>query len=136
MTALLLSLAGCDKSRSESPADAYTVFSRAAQRGDAKAGYAALSKPCQENLSARAKEISAASGGAIKNDPAALAFSGPPRPDPLSEVNVVRQSGERAVLAVTSTSGSHQVAMVREEQGWKVDVNEALAATERGRIKP
>ena len=119
-----LSLGACDKSRGGSPVDAYTSFSRAAQRGDAKAAYALLSSRTQQKLATHAKEISAASGGAIKDDPAALAFSGPPRPDPLSEVKLVGQAGDRATLEAKAGGRAAQVTMLKEKSGWKVDLGD------------
>jgi len=119
-----LSLAACDKARGGSPADAYLSFSRAVQRGDAKAAYALLSSRTQQKLAARTKEISAASGMAIKDDPAALAFSGAPRPDPLNEVKLVGQDGDRATLEVKAGGRSEQITMLKETSGWKVDLGD------------
>src|SRR5258707_752786 len=85
-------LAACEKPRGNSPVDAYTSFSKAAQRGDYKTAYAALSQQTQKRSAARSKETSSASAGAIKDDPAALshppgrrclaAGGGPPRAPP------------------------------------------------------
>ena len=119
-----LSLAACDKARGGSPADAYMSFSRAAQRGDAKAAYALLSSRTQQKLAARTKEISAASGTAIKDDPAALAFSGAPRPDPVNEVKVLNQAGDRATLEVQAGGRTERLTMLNEKSGWKVDLGD------------
>jgi len=119
-----LSLSSCDKSRGGSPVDAYTSFSRAAQRGDAKAAYALLSSRTQQKLAARAKEISAASGGAIKDEPAALAFSGAPRPELLSEVKLLRQAGDQATLEAKAGGRTAQITMLKEKSGWKVDLGD------------
>jgi hypothetical protein len=119
-----LSLAACDKSRGGSPVDAYLSFSRAVQRGDAKAAYPLLSSRTQQKLAARAKEISAASGGAIKDDPAALAFSSAPRPDPLNEVKLLSQAGDRATLEVQAGGRTERLTMLKEKSGWKVDLGD------------
>ncbi len=132
----LTSLVACDKSRGDSPVEAYTSFSKAVQRGDSKAAYAALSQETQQRLTARAKEIAAASGGAIKDDAAALAFSGASRPEPLTEVKLVRQDGDRAVLAASAGGRSQQVSMVRENNGWKVDLTEKMNGSEGATTKP
>lgn len=116
-----LSLGPCDKARGGTAVDAYLSFSRAAQRGDAKTAYALLSSGTQQKLAARAKEISAASGGAVKDDPAGLAFSAAPRPDPISEVKLLSESGDRATLSVKAGGRAAQVTMVKEKGGWKVD---------------
>jgi len=120
----VLSLAACEKSRGGSPVDAYVSFSRAVQRGDAKAAYALLSSRTQEKLAARTKEISAASGGAIKDDAAALAFSGAPRPDPLNEVKLISQAGDQATLEVQAGGGTERLTMLKEKSGWKVDLGD------------
>jgi len=126
---VLITLAACDRPRGNSPVDAYTSFSKAAHRGDYKAGYAALSQPTQQRLAARSKEIASASGGAIKDDPAALAFSGTSRPEPLTEVKLVREDADRCVLAVAAGARIQQVTMVREQEGWKVDLTEKMGTT-------
>ncbi len=131
-----LSLGACAKSHADSPVEAYTSFSRAIQRGDYKAAYAALSQQTQNVLEAKTKEVSAASGSAIKDDPAAMAFSGTPRPDPLTEVKLVRQDGDRAVLGVASGTRFEQVAMVHEQSGWKVDLTDRLNASGRPNATP
>ena len=126
---VFMALAACDKPRGSSPVDAYTSFSKAAQHGDYKAAYAALSQPTQKRLAARSKEISSASGGAIKDDPAALAFSGTTRPEPLTEVKLVREDADRCVLAAAARGSSQQVVMVREQEGWKVDLTEKMGTS-------
>jgi hypothetical protein len=130
MSLAFIPLASCERSRADSPGDAYSAFSKAVQRGDSKAAYAALSQTTRQALEARAKEVSDASGGAIKDDPAALAFSSAPRPDPLTEVKLVQQSGDRAVLAVSGGARYQKVVMVRENGGWKVDLSDKLSASD------
>jgi hypothetical protein len=132
----LISLAACDQSRAESSVDAYISFSKAVQRGDSKAAYATLSQETQKKLAAKAKEVSAASGGAIKDDPPALVFSGAPRSDSLTEVKLLRQSGDRAVLAVSGGGRSYEVEMVREHNGWKVDLTDKMNDRDGAPKKP
>ena len=129
-------LTACDRSRADGPAEAYTSFSKAVQRGDWKAAYSALSQETQQRLAARAKEIAAASGGAIKDDPASLAFSSAPRPEPLSEVKVVRQDGDRADLVATAGGHTQKVSMVRENNAWKIELTEKLNGSEGAAAKP
>ncbi len=126
---LFVSLAACDKPRGSSPVDAYTSFSKAVQRGDYKTAYAALSQQTQKRLATRSKEASMASGGAIKDDPAALAFSGTTRPEPLTEVKLVHEEADRCVLAAAAGGIAEQVTMVREQEGWKVDLTENMGIT-------
>ena len=129
-------LTACDRSRADGPAEAYTSFSKAVQRGDWKAAYSALSQETQQRLATRAREIAAASAGAIKDDPASLAFSSAPRPEPLTEVKVVRQDGDRAVLVATAAGHTQQVSMVRENNAWKIDLTEKLNGSEGAAAKP
>ena len=129
-------LTACDRSRADGPAEAYTSFSKAVQRGDWKAAYSALSQETQQRLAARAKEIAAASGGAIKDDPASFAFSSAPRPEPVTEVKVVRQDGDRAVLVATAGGHTQKVSMVRENNAWKIDLTEKLNGSEGAAAKP
>lgn len=117
-------LAACDKPRGGSPVDAYASFARAAQRGDAKAAYALLSLRAQQQLARGAKDVSSASGGAINDDPAALAFSAAPRPEPVTEVKLISESGDQAMLAVKAGGRTAQVKMVKEQSVWKVDFGE------------
>ena len=129
-------LTACDRSRADGPAEAYTSFSKAVQRGDWKAAYSALSQETQQRLAARAKEIAAASGGAIKDDPASFAFSSAPRPEPVTEVKVVRQDGDRAVLVATAGGHTQKVSMVRENNAWKIELTEKLNGSEGAAAKP
>ena len=129
-------LTACDRSRADGPAEAYTSFSKAVQRGDWKAAYSALSQETQQRLAARAKESAAASGGAIKDDPASFAFSSAPRPEPVTEVKVVRQDGDRAVLVATAGGHTQKVSMVRENNAWKIELTEKLNGSEGAAAKP
>lgn len=128
---VLLGAAECGKARSDNPVDAYTSFSRAIQKGDYKAAFASLSSEAQRLLEERAHQISQAAAGAIRDDPPALTFSTPGRPEPLTEVKLINEEGGRATVAASSGSLSEQIQMVREQAGWKVDLSEAI----RSRMK-
>lgn len=119
-------VAGCERPKSDSPVEVYTAFSRAVQKGDYKAAYAALSEETKRLLQEHAKEISQASGGAIKNDPAALAFSGSGGAQPPAEVKLESQEGSRATLSATGRGEGQRLQMVRDAGGWKVDLTEAF----------
>ncbi len=129
---LVLGAAACSKPRWDSPVDAYHSFSRAVQKGDHQAAYARLSAETQQLLKARAQQLSQASGGAIKDDPAALVFSTPERAPPLTEVTLGSQDGDRAILNASSGNLSAQIRMVREPGGWKVELSDAIRS---GRMK-
>lgn len=124
---LLVIPASCNPPRTDTPVDAYLAFVRAAQKGDQKAVYAGLSAPTQQALQARAQQVSQASGGAIKADPASMILAAGPRPSPPTEVTLLRQDGQgAAVVRVTSEQGSSEVHMLKEPSGWKVDLMAAL----------
>lgn len=101
--------------------DVYSSFTRAAQRGDSKVAYALVSSRAQRLLAERAKQVSSASGGAVRDDPAALAFSASARTEPVTELKLVSQTGERATLSVKAAGRTSQVSLVKEQTGWKVD---------------
>jgi len=128
---VLLGAAECGKARLDNPVDAYTSFSRAVQKGEYKAAFASLSSETQRLLEERADQISQAAAGAIRDDPAALTFSTPGRPEPLIEVKLMSEDGNRATVIASSSSVSEQIQMVREQAGWKVDLSDAI----RSRMK-
>jgi hypothetical protein len=113
--------------------EAYKSFVRAVHKGDSKTAFAALSNQAQSTLRQRAKEISAASGGAIKDEPEALLIPSSAPREPLSEVKLQRQDGNRAVI--TAAAGNRlQVPMVRESGAWKIDLSEFINS--RASAKP
>ncbi len=129
----LLSLAvlalalGCNRPRFDTPTAAYESFARAIQKGDYDVAWSALSSNTQKLLSERAKEISAASGGSVKDDPAALFFAEGARAPQVSEIKLVREEGDGAVLAVTAAGeATREVRMVKERGGWRIDSEPAL----------
>jgi uncharacterized lipoprotein len=115
---------GCD-ARSDTPVEAYKSFVKAIQKGEVKTAFGGLSQQTQSTLRQRAKELSTASGGAIKDEPEALLLApGAPR-ESLSEVKLERQDGNRAV--VVAAAGNRQaVPMVREGSAWKLDLAEFI----------
>jgi hypothetical protein len=122
----LLALAGCGRARSDSPESAYRAFHQAVQRQEYKAAYAALSKPTQETLQARAQAAAQASGGSVKADPLAFFFANVPPPADVTEVTLSSEEGDVARVGVVSSSGKSLVRMIREPSGWKVDLTESL----------
>jgi hypothetical protein len=123
---LLMALGGCNRPSYETPVKAYQTFHRAAQRGESKEAWSALSKPTQEALQARAETVAQASGGAVKADPVAFFFANVPPPADVTEVTLLSEDGEVAKVSVVSSTGKSQVRMVREPSGWKVDLTESL----------
>ena len=119
-------LAGCDRSSFATPVEAYRSFHRHVQRGELAQAYEALSTPTREQLAARSKALAEASGGSVKDDPVALFFSNVSRPADVSEVTLESEQGDVATLRVVSSGTRRTVRMVREPQGWRVDLSGAL----------
>jgi len=125
--AALALAAGCNRPRFDTPTAAYESFARAIQKGDYEVAWSALSAGTQKTLSDRAREISAASGGSVKDDPAALFFAQGARAPLVSEIKLVREEGDGAVLAVTAAGdATREVRMVKERGGWRIDSEPAL----------
>jgi hypothetical protein len=132
-TALILAVAlaicasGCRRQSFDTPVDAYLSIARALQKGEGKVAWNALSSRTQELLQARARALSEESGGAVREEPAALFFGASYDRAPVKEVRVVRQEGDMAVLAVVPEEGEvREVRMVREADGWKLDATDLL----------
>jgi len=47
----------------------------------------------------------------------------------VTEVKLVREEADRCVLAAVAGGSSQQVTMVREQEGWKVDLTEKMGTT-------
>lgn len=122
-------LVGCNKPPADHPVDAYLAFARVADKNP-KAGYDALSKKTRELLDAKAKMLSDASGGSIQNEPAAIFFSRPGNAAPLGDVKLLEQTAEAARISVTADGKTREVKMVREDSRWRVDLSDAVSATE------
>ena len=120
------SLAGCNRSSFATPVEAYRSFHRHAQRGEQAQAYEALSTPTREALAVRSRSLAQASGGSVKDDPAALFFSNVSRPADVAEVTLESEQGDAALLRVVSSGASRKVRMVREPGGWRVDLTGAL----------
>jgi hypothetical protein len=124
--AALALAAGCNRPRFDTPTAAYESFARAIQKGDYDVAWSALSSGTQRLLSDRAREISAASGGSVREDPAALFFVERVRAPPVSEIKLAREEGDSAALAVTAGGVTREVRMVKERGGWRIDSEQAL----------
>ncbi|NVJ06963.1 hypothetical protein HUW63_17135 [Myxococcus sp. AM001] len=123
---LVLGLGGCNRPRFGTPQDAYTSFHRLVKRGELQQAWGALSKPTQDALAQRAQVVGAASGGEEKPEPLALFFANVPPPPDVTEVSLVREEGDVATVLVRAGGNSHEVRMVREPSGWKVDLSASL----------
>jgi hypothetical protein len=121
---LLLLACACRPAAPKTPVETYLAFLNDLKTGDAAAAYALLSTPTRTALQARADAVSQASGATAKADPAGMIFQAPPPPP--SEVKLVQQSGEDALLQVKGTQGDGQVRLVKETAGWRIDLTSTL----------
>jgi hypothetical protein len=121
---VLLGLGGCH--RQDTPQGAYKVFHDKVRKGELREAWAVLSKPTQDALTERARAVGEASGGTEKPEPLALFFANVPPPPDVTEVSLVREEGDKATVLVRSPASSHEVRMVREPSGWKVDLSASL----------
>ena len=112
--------------RWDNPVDAYLSFKRAASEGKTKVAYDALSEPTRKKLELKANEVTRASDGGVKPAPADLFFAHPTLAEPVTEVALLKQEGNVAMLKVMVGSEARQLRMVKENEAWKVDLSEQL----------
>lgn len=121
--AVAASLAGCAKP-TDDPAKAFRLFVDRVQAQDTDGAWELLSRDSQGALTDLVKRRSAESGGAIPADPKEAVFGSAALARPIEKVEVAEASDRRAILNVTHPGGeSQQVTMVREEGGWRLDLD-------------
>lgn len=108
------------------PVQAYLDFQSALRKGEAQAAWAGLSSDTRAALEKRSHEVSEASGGAIKDDPQALFFGAASRSQDVTEVKLIDRQGERATLSARAGDRAQVVKLVKEADGWKVDLTDSL----------
>ena len=118
---LLAALFGCDPLQSSDPVGAYKGFLSVLERGETERAFKALSKRTRERLEAQAQAASQAAGGTLEAEPSLLAFPLAGRPGNVSDVQLLRREGERAVLQVTANGQKHELTLVFEEGAWRID---------------
>lgn len=118
--------AGCDRPAEGSPEAAWHRFALALRRGDARAAYAGLSRETRALAETRARQISEASKGLVKNEPALMLFQAGTRPAPPGRVTVVEVAPTSAVLEVTGEAGTQRVKLVKDGEQWLVDLSQTL----------
>jgi hypothetical protein len=111
----------------DEPVDAYLAFVRSVRKGDVKQAYGQLSTDTRALLEMRAEVLSTASGGTLKKDPAALFFTaGPQQGADVDEVKLVNRTDTRATVNAKAGKQEKVIALVKEADGWKVDLTEQL----------
>jgi hypothetical protein len=126
-TAVVLVLAGCNQPRWDTPEDAYLSFVTAMQKGDSRTAWMTLSAQSKQALEARARAVSEATSGAVKPNPQPFFFGGGFDTAPVKAVRRVSQEGNAARLSVVGEGGAErEVSMIKEPEGWRLDVTEML----------
>lgn len=117
-----LAFAGCAKP-TDDPAKTFRLFVERVQGGDTDGAWDLLSRDTRGALTDLVARRSAASGGAIPADPKQAVFGSATLARPIATVEVQEAGESRAVLRVTHPGGeSQEVTMVREEGGWRLDL--------------
>ncbi len=119
LLACLGCLVACRPAGEETPEDAYRAFAAAANKGEDRVAFARLTAASQEALRAPLDGLSAASGGAMREDASALVFRGS-RGAPLSDVRLLKKERDRATVSVTSREQTREVILLREGSEWRV----------------
>lgn len=126
---LLLALAfltSCQARSPETPVGAYLTFHKALQQGNLPGAWKLLSSPTQKVLEERTRAIAATAGGGLELRPEAVAFANVPRPPDVTEVQIVREDGERAVVEVVAGTERKSVSLRNEGGTWKIDLEAQL----------
>ncbi len=123
---LVVGLAGCRSDRTDTPDDAYRLFSSAIKRSDVNTAWDALSADTRALLEARSTAIVEASKGAIKDEPRMLTFVSGVKVQPIGAVKVLKTDGAVAVLEVEDPSGKREQKMVKVGNRWYVDLTDSL----------
>jgi hypothetical protein len=122
---LLFGMNACDRREARAPEElGYRVFADAVRRGDSAAAWANLSQETQALMNAKAKAISEASKGVVKNEPALMMFQSGIRPPPLGDVKMIESDGGAAMLEGSATGEAQRIRMVREGGRWVVDLSD------------
>jgi hypothetical protein len=126
--AALLMLSGCSRPRWDKPDEAYRAFSSAVRRGEYKTAWDALSAKTRKKMEERAKAVSQASGGSVKDEPMLMFFASGYKPLPQGELKVAKEEGQSAVVEVTIADGgvTQSQKMIKEGARWAVDLSEAF----------
>lgn len=127
LVALLL-LGACGRPRWDKPDEAYRTFSSALRKGDLATAWGGLSEQTRKLAEARSKEVSAASGGSVKDEPMLMFFASGYKPLPQGDLKVATQEGQNAVVEVAIGDAALPQAqkMTKEGDRWLVDLTDAF----------
>ena len=118
---LLLTSAGCHRFPDDTPVNAYRSLLSAVQRDDEARTLALLTARSRGALTARAEEITRASGGTLHPAPADLLLADPRPPGP-AQITVRSDDGRHAVLAVSGGGAVQEVHLASEQGHWRVSI--------------
>ena len=120
---LLLALLclGCQRFPDDTPTAAYRSFLTAVRKERNDRVLELLSTATRQGLTARAKALSADSGGSLSAEPTAMLI-GALHPAAPSEITVKFDDGQSAVLAVGTAGGSGEVHLRHEAGHWRIRV--------------
>jgi hypothetical protein len=114
-------LAACGPRASDTPEDAYRALAVAANKGDDAAAFARLSTQSQAALQAALGGLGAASGGSLREDAPSFVFGGG-RAAAITGTRLLKMEQDRATVAVTTATQTHDVTLVREGSEWRVEL--------------
>lgn len=120
--ALALAMAGrgC-RMGSDGPEAAVQAMLQAARAGDRQAVFDRLSRATQQALEERARAATDLVGSSVRYTPLELVSIGASDDEPAPrQVRVVSETGDRAVVEVTSATGSGRIDLVREDDAWRI----------------
>jgi hypothetical protein len=123
---LWLGLASCHGH--QSPDDTFRAFTVAVLSHQADAAWALLTKDSQDAMTDATKQAVAQSPkGTVPTDPKAFLFGEDVQlARPVKDIKVLDQNAQRARLEVTTDDGKHEVSMLQEGGGWRLDLTAGL----------
>src|SRR4051812_18100272 len=116
IAALLFAASGCNRPRWDRPDEAYKSFSAALRKSELKVAWEGLSAQTRKEMETRAKTVSAASGGSVKDEPMLMFFASGYKPLPQGDLKVAKEEGQSAVVevAIGDAGATQSQRMVKE----------------------
>lgn len=104
------------------PEGAFRTFVERVQSGDVDAAWALLSERTRTQLEALVRSRSAESGGAIPSDPKQAILGSASLARSIDRIDRKKDGKDAVTLLVVSGEEEQEVRMVREGNGWRVDL--------------